>query len=248
MVFEDRKNITNCRFVGFFFFLPFQKELKLFGKYGFVEQNWLELDTTCSDTQPALAAEDFPSCSVSFSIAAKQTKNSWRGVILFQQYVLRGCESGLGLNKQTPQESSVTLKKTHTHCKKIQTRSGVRQWGREGEWKRQREMCIWSPGSWLPIIITLVILHTSFPFIFDTLHLLLITWNPNINTVPGPCSAPGTVPLRHSAGHGKITAQMEWNRKNQSDCRRCGRGSFDSGVCWPHIHVEKKWVTHKHHR
>lgn len=113
MVFEDRKNITNCRFVVFFF-LPFQKELKLFGKYGFVEQNWLELDTTCSDTQPALAAEDFPSCSVSFSIAAKQTNNSWRGVILLQQYVLRGCESGLGLNKQTPQESSVTLKKKHT--------------------------------------------------------------------------------------------------------------------------------------
>lgn len=42
------------------------------------------------------------------------------------------------------------------------------------EQEGEREMCSWFPGSWLPIIITLVILHTSFPFIFDTLHLFLI--------------------------------------------------------------------------
>lgn len=144
MVFEDRKNITNCRFVGFFFFLPFQKELKLFGKYGFVEQNWLELDTTCSDTQPALAAEDFPSCSVSFSIAAKQTNNSWRGVILLQQYVLRGCESGLGLNKQTPQESSITLKKKNRHTHTARKSKPEVEWGSEGERvsEKDREKCV----------------------------------------------------------------------------------------------------------
>lgn len=53
------------------------------------------------------------------------------------------------------------------------------------EQEGEREMCSWFPGSWLPIIITLVILHTSFPFIFDTLHLFLIMWNLNINTLPG---------------------------------------------------------------
>lgn len=40
-------------------------------------------------------------------------------------------------------------------------------------------------GTLLPVIMTLVILQTSFPFIFDTLRLFLIMWNLCVNTVTG---------------------------------------------------------------
>lgn len=40
-------------------------------------------------------------------------------------------------------------------------------------------------GTLLPVIITLIILQTSFPFIFDTLHLVLIICNFCVNTAAG---------------------------------------------------------------
>lgn len=92
-----------------------------------------------------------------FPISATQTNNCCRGVILLRYHRLIWCESGLRLNKQTVRDQPEKKKKA-----------------KQGAGGREREMCIWSPGSWLPIIITLVILHTSFPFIFDTLHLFLI--------------------------------------------------------------------------